>query len=226
MKHINEERVELYKLAYEEIIEETANDSLAWDERKERANEYAKEIVPSVGEACGVVMKWRHASIPPPTMTNDEVTAVNRLLRWKTEIAKRNDGKPYARGRHGNGRAAEISLNNDSVSETIDQPSVAIRYGYITEWYEQWFKEHSKLFARDKELASILNCTPGAFSSARRTLKEMGYEFECVGGVTKILKRPSDTARLKEIEKLTSKLDSLEQEFQTAKQQLADMLSA
>lgn len=218
MKKITDGRVELYKLAYEESLEKTDDGLLSWKHRKQKADRYAREVSPNVADACSAVMKWRHASLSPPGMTEREVTTINKLLRWKTEITKRNDDKPYARG-----RAAKISTDENPVVEA-NGPSVSISYGYITTWYEQWFKEHDRLFARDKELASILDCSTGAFSSARRTLKEMGYEFVCDNGTTKILQRPVDTSRQKEIDQINDELASLSRAIEQAKNKLDTLL--
>ena len=225
MNQITENNVGLYKVAYEEGIQETADSDLTWDQRKFQANIYAASISPSVAKAIGLVMDWRRAAdktvVPPLSVAGYQL--INGLMRWKTSIKWQYAKEKYETVSVETPVETPVKTPAEATKangNTANGKSIRLDHGYISEWYEGWFQENDVLYARDKELASALGCSTGAFSFARHKMKEGGYEFECKNGVTKVTTRPIPEDRQQEIDKMDRYLAHLSNEIAQAQAQL------
>lgn len=198
-KDITRDTILLYQTAYELDIQKTAKTVMTWDRRKEQANKAAFDVAPDVGMALKSVMIWRRnqSGLVCP-LRQDYLEMINALLGWKTKINLK-----YAKAIFTPEPEAEPTPATFENGNGVGGPCIHVPKGYIIKWYEQWFQEHDVLHARDKELASALDCSNGAFTFARKKMEEAGYKLNhSRNGKTAVVDRPVDPIDIERQEKI------------------------
>jgi len=220
------ESIELYKEAYLEAMENTHCTTMTWDRRRFEASEYAAYVCPEIADAVSKVMGYRRAvndGPSPQPFSKAVMEALNGLVGWKANVKYLMAKKKYGENQSEPESPTESDETEIEQFQTTNGATLYVPRGYIVHWYRQWFNESENLHARDKELASALNCTSSAFRFARKRLVEQGYQFEHKkNGRTTLVSRPDDKHREK-IGKLESYLESLGLELERAKEELATL---
>lgn len=217
---ITEEQIGAYKLTYEDVLKDTADSDMRWEDRKESADFAAATLQPKVPQASGLVAAARHHKDMVPPVEEKTKERIDDLLAWKSRMTKKYRPKKETK---------EMTLTDTATAEPEDngdRPDFKRERGFIMRIVEEYFTEHNVQMSPDSELAFFLSCHPTALYNARKALEEKGYKFEKRKNGIYVVERPQDQEKEAEMARIRYEMTELGEKYHNLKSRLEALESS